>query len=168
MADLGNIDSRNYSTFYNVADTGLVGGLGQLYFFRRHPAQDRSLVPISLGSAVTLALDQSTKTPVLTAVYPEYLPAAAAVQVPMTYEVKGVVVQRSGGVDTPVPYCRVRLYHRQNGVAVSSAMTDAVGQFVFPNLPQRSEAFFAVAFDPDGAPSQNALVFDKLTPVPMA
>lgn len=82
-------------------------------------------------------------------------------------QIEGHVYQRdTGGNDAPINRCRVRLYYRPNGVLVANAISDAAGYFKFTDLMPDANAYYAVAFDPDGTPVQNALIYDLLTPAP--
>ena len=60
---------------------------------------------------------------------------------------------------------RVDLYHKPSGTRIGSTVTYSYGDFVFAELVRIPEGFFAVAFDPAGGESFNALIFDRLTPV---
>ena len=66
--------------------------------------------------------------------------------------------------DTPVPAVRVVLFHRQSCVVVAVAYTDDTGEFSFDGLYPDANAYFVMAFYPNGEVSRNALVFDKITP----
>lgn len=79
--------------------------------------------------------------------------------------IEGHVYQRDeDDVDLPVNRCRVRLYYRPNGALVANGVTDAAGHFRFLNLMPGTADYYVIAFDPDGAPVQNALIYDRLTP----
>ncbi len=82
------------------------------------------------------------------------------------YRVAGTVKQRLNGVDSPLMGCLVRLYARRTGMPVGAATTAADGSFSVDGLLPESQGFFAIAFDPDGAPVQNALIFDRLQALP--
>lgn len=74
------------------------------------------------------------------------------------------IVQIAG---VPVGGAIVRLHHRATGLMVDSVVSAADGSFVFYNLdPKSVGAFYAVAFDPVGGDTYDALVLDQLTPVP--
>ncbi len=80
------------------------------------------------------------------------------------YKIEGHVYQRdTGGNDVPINCCRVRLYYRPNGVLIANAITDATGYFRVLNLMPESGKYYAVAFDSDSAPMQNALIYDRLS-----
>ncbi|UIS24737.1 tail fiber protein [Stenotrophomonas phage vB_SmaS-AXL_1] len=82
------------------------------------------------------------------------------------YAVGGTVKQRLNGVDSPLVGCMIRLYARRTGMPVGAATSAADGSFLVPGLLPETRGFFAVAFDPDGEPVQNALVFDRLMALP--
>lgn len=68
----------------------------------------------------------------------------------------------------PMPGAIVSLFYRKSRALVAERRADASGVVKFHSLPYETAGYFAVAFDPDGPPEQNAKVYDKLTPVPMA
>ena len=76
-------------------------------------------------------------------------------------EIRGTVLEGAN----PVAGARVDLYHRLTRTHIDTQTTDAAGGFAFSYLVRSPEAFFAVAFDPEGGDSYNALIFDRLTPV---
>lgn len=61
--------------------------------------------------------------------------------------------------------CKVMLFRRADSQVVARAFTDSAGNFTFTKVPIALGPYFAVAFDPDGDPLQNALILDYLTPV---
>lgn len=63
-----------------------------------------------------------------------------------------------------LPNCLVAVYYRKTLQLVASQYSKADGTFRFDNLIQSVPDFFVVAFDPEGAPLQNAIILDKLTP----
>lgn len=66
----------------------------------------------------------------------------------------------------PLNRAVVRLYLRKTGQLLQQQLTNAAGQFTFIGLNTgKTNQYFAIAFDPDGAPLVNALIFDYLTPV---
>ncbi|ASK91040.1 hypothetical protein Xtri_02885 [Xanthomonas campestris pv. trichodesmae] len=80
------------------------------------------------------------------------------------YKIEGHVYQRDGdGNDVAINRCRVRLYYRPNGALIASTITDAAGYFRVLNLMPGVNDYYAVAFDPEAGPMQNALVYDRLT-----
>ncbi|CAA2409875.1 tail fiber protein [Xanthomonas phage Bosa] len=83
------------------------------------------------------------------------------------YGIGGTVKQRLNGVDSPLVGCLVRLYARQSGVLAGTAISGLDGSFEIDNLLPSVAGFFAVAFDPEGAPVQNALIFDRLKALPL-
>lgn len=68
------------------------------------------------------------------------------------------------GGDHPLPRCVVSLFHRQTRTHIGRTRTDDEGYFRFRDLMPGEGIYFAVAFDPDGLPVQNALILDRLTP----
>lgn len=65
---------------------------------------------------------------------------------------------------TAIPYCWVHLYYRPTGERISSTKTDASGNFTFTGLQASQSLYFAVALDPDGGTTYNALVYDRVSP----
>lgn len=65
----------------------------------------------------------------------------------------------------PLAGCRVILYWRDNNVVVARAHTASDGSFEFVGLIPGINRYYAVVLDPDGGVLQNALVYDRLTPV---
>jgi len=63
-----------------------------------------------------------------------------------------------------LPNCLVAVYYRKTLQLVASQYSKSDGTFRFDNLIQATPDFFVVAFDPEGAPLQNAIILDKLTP----
>lgn len=59
---------------------------------------------------------------------------------------------------------RVRCYDRESGRLLGDTMSNATtGAFSFGNLDDDRQ-YFVVAFDADGDPDFNALIFDKIIP----
>lgn len=87
--------------------------------------------------------------------------ALESISMDVSGEVRGTVLSGS----TPVSGVRVDLYHRNTAMCIGTTTTNAFGEFVFQTLPTITESLFAIAFDPDGGDTYNALIFDKLTPV---
>lgn len=61
----------------------------------------------------------------------------------------------------PVPYAKVRLYHKPNGMLIRMAICTDAGAFQFKGLDKASSDYFAVAH----YPNDNAQVYDSITPV---
>lgn len=78
------------------------------------------------------------------------------------------VVDEAEPDGVPLPGAIVSLFYRRSRALVAEQRADANGVVKFHNMPYETAGYFAVAFDPDGPPDQNAKVYDKLTPVPMA
>jgi hypothetical protein len=68
--------------------------------------------------------------------------------------------------DYPLQYVRVALFYRRLHTLIDIQLSDADGYVRFDNLMPGSQAYYAVAFDPEGAPMQNAVIWDRLTPEP--
>lgn len=84
------------------------------------------------------------------------------------FKIEGQVLQRDeSGVDTPLYLCRVRLYYRVSGAMIATTITAADGSFRFVDLMPGAGAYYVVAFDPEGAPVQNALIYDRLASTPI-
>lgn len=83
-----------------------------------------------------------------------------------TWQIEGHVYQRDAdtGDDNPVAGCEVCLFVRDNKRIIRRAFSDATGYYGFFGLPPNTQ-YFAVAFDVDGLPLQNALILDKLASV---
>lgn len=63
-----------------------------------------------------------------------------------------------------IPFCFVRCYYRPNGMLIDQLQCDAAGLFTFTGLEVGAGKYFVLAFDPDGSPVQNALVYDWVVP----
>ena len=99
---------------------------------------------------------------------PWWGPSGSTTQLP-TYKLRGRVMQRDpDGVlpDAPVRYARVVLFFRRLHTLVDIQLSDVDGYVQFDNLMPGGQAYYAIAFDPEGAPLQNAVIWDRLTPEP--
>lgn len=99
---------------------------------------------------------------------PWWGPSGSTTQLP-TYKLRGRVMQRDpDGVlpDAPVQYARVVLFFRRLHTLVDIQLSDVDGYVQFDNLMPGSQAYYAIAFDPEGAPLQNAVIWDRLSPEP--
>lgn len=99
---------------------------------------------------------------------PWWGPSGSTTQLP-TYKLRGRVMQRDpDGVlpDAPVQYARVVLFFRRLHTLVDIQLSDVDGYVQFDNLMPGGQAYYAIAFDPEGAPLQNAVIWDRLTPEP--
>lgn len=85
-----------------------------------------------------------------------------------THEIRGRVMQRNPDtqVNTPLALARVALFYRRHHTFIAGALSDADGYVVFKNLMPENQAYYAIAFDPEGAPLQNAVIWDRLSSVP--
>lgn len=61
--------------------------------------------------------------------------------------------------------CRVAIYWRDTMQLIAKAVTNANGEFRFDGLIPDINRYFAIALDPDGGVLQNALIYDRLTPI---
>lgn len=81
------------------------------------------------------------------------------------HTLSGRVLQRDeNNEDHPLANCVVSLFHRQTRTHIARTRTNTDGSFRFKELMPGVGIYFAVAFDPEGLPVQNALIFDRLTP----
>lgn len=95
------------------------------------------------------------------------LPAGSAPILP-TYELRGRTLQYVEATDEYVPLAnaRVALFFRRTNYIVDLQVSDEDGYVVFPNLMPGAQSYYAIAFDPEGSPSQNSILWDRLSPVP--
>lgn len=95
-------------------------------------------------------------------------PPGSTTQLP-TYKMRGRVLQRDpDGVlpDAPVANARVALYFRRLHTLIDIQLSDEDGYVQFDNLMPGTQAYYAVAFDPEGAPLQNSVLWDRLSSEP--
>jgi len=78
-------------------------------------------------------------------------------------EIRGQVQQ--DGV--ALPHVVVHLYYRKTGLLIATARSNLAGDVVFPDLMLDALGYYAVALDPEGAPLQNAIIWDRLSPTPI-
>lgn len=85
-----------------------------------------------------------------------------------TYKIRGRVMQRDPdtGIDTPLSLVRVALFFRRLHTLVDIQRSDDDGYVQFDNLMPGPQGYYAVAFDPEGAPLQNAVIYDRLSSEP--
>ena len=85
-----------------------------------------------------------------------------------TYELRGRVMQRDEVTleDYPLPNTRVALFFRRTNYVIDMQVSDEDGYVHFPNIMPGSQAYYAIAFDPEGSPMQNSILWDRLTSVP--
>lgn len=97
------------------------------------------------------------------------LPAGQSPVLP-DYELRGRVMVRDPETleDSPVPNCRVALFFRRTNYVVDMDVSDDDGYVHFPNIMPGSQAYYAIAFDPEGSPMQNSIIWDRLTSVPVS
>lgn len=66
----------------------------------------------------------------------------------------------------PVPYAVVVVFDRAVYKPLARVLTNSSGEFTTPSIFDKTAAdFFAVAFDPAGGVSYNAIIYDKLQAV---
>ena len=84
------------------------------------------------------------------------------------YKLQGRVMQRDPETleDTPVYNARVVLFFRRTNYVVDMQVSDEDGYVTFPNIMPGDQAYYAIAFDPEGAPMQNSILWDRLSAVP--
>lgn len=84
----------------------------------------------------------------------------------LRYRADGVLAGTVTENGTPIPYALVAVYYRPTMQLITAARCDASGNFSVPRLdPADTQAYFVVAFDPDGGTLYNALIYDRVTPV---
>lgn len=95
------------------------------------------------------------------------LPPGTAVILP-TYEIRGRVMQRDPVTeeDYALPLIRVALFFRRTNYVVDMQVSDEDGYVTFSNLMPGDQAYYGIAFDAEGAPMQNSVLWDRLTSVP--
>lgn len=95
------------------------------------------------------------------------LPPGATPLLP-DYELRGRVLQHIEETDEDVPLAnaRVVLFFRRTNYVIDLQVSDEDGYVVFPNIMPGNQAYFAIAFDPEGSPMQNSILWDRLTSVP--
>lgn len=99
---------------------------------------------------------------------PWWGPSGSTTQLP-TYKMRGRVLQRDpDGVlpDAPVMNARVALYFRRLHTLIDIQLSDEDGYVQFDNLMPGTQAYYAIAFDPEGAPLQNSVLWDRLSSEP--
>ncbi|ATS92293.1 tail fiber protein [Stenotrophomonas phage vB_SmaS_DLP_5] len=85
-----------------------------------------------------------------------------------TYRLRGRVMQRDPdtGTDYPVMNAQVALFYRKLHTLIDIKLSNAQGYVEFKNLMPGQGAYYAIAFDPDGGPIQNAVIWDQLSSEP--
>lgn len=99
---------------------------------------------------------------------PWWGPVGSTTQLP-TYKIRGRVMQRDpDGVldDWPLANVRVALFFRRLNTLLDVKRSDANGYVQFDNLMPGNGAYYGVALDSEGAPLQNSIIWDRLTPEP--
>lgn len=132
-------------------------------------ARNRSVIRRSIFySFPPMETKKAQTVKVTRGVPPWWGPSGSTTQLP-TYKLRGRVMQRDpDGVlpDAPVQYARVVLFFRRLHTLVDIQLSDVDGYVQFDNLMPGGQAYYAIAFDPEGAPLQNAVIWDRLTPEP--
>lgn len=95
------------------------------------------------------------------------LPTGEATILP-AYEIRGRVMQRDAvtGEDFPAPLIRVSLFYRRTNYVIDTQVSDEDGYVVFQNLMPGNQAYYGIAFDAEGSPLQNSVIWDRLSSVP--
>ena len=70
------------------------------------------------------------------------------------------------GEDFPAPLTRVSLFYRRTNYAIDTQVSDEDGYVVFQNLMPGNQAYYGIAFDAEGSPLQNSVIWDRLSSVP--
>ena len=85
-----------------------------------------------------------------------------------TYRLRGRVMQRDPdtGTDSPVMNAQVALFYRRLHTLIDIRISDEDGYVEFKNLMPGQNAYYAIAFDPDGGTVQNAVIWDLLSSEP--
>ena len=102
-----------------------------------------------------------------------YTKASRALWVPQELGAAVELINTSRGVlsgtvldgAAPVSGAVVCVFVRASLMPLARTTTDSNGEFTFSGIPNFPAAYFVCAFDPDGDPAYNALIFDRLTPV---
>lgn len=93
--------------------------------------------------------------------------AGSTTQLP-TYKIRGRVMIRDEvtGEDTPLPNIRVALFFRRLHTFIDIQLSDANGYVQFDNLMPGVQAYYGIAFDKDGTPLHNSVLWDRLSSEP--
>lgn len=85
-----------------------------------------------------------------------------------TYKIRGRVMIRDEvtGEDTPLPNIRVALFFRRLHTLIDIQLSDANGYVQFDNLMPGVQAYYGIAFDKDGTPLHNSVLWDRLSSEP--
>lgn len=142
--DLSKVTYLNY--FVPITIYNNVSATANLRFF----------VPLTLSNIFNGALKR-----IYTKTVPAYLGGYSDTQVAgmsIEYSITGTVTD---AVNAPVANAIVRLYYRPNGVMVREVRTNGSGVYLFNELPNLSEIFYLIAFDPTGTTNIGRL--DRMT-----
>lgn len=99
---------------------------------------------------------------------PWWGPTTATTQLP-TYKIRGRVMQRDpDGVlpDWPLANVRVALFYRRLNALLDVQLSDVNGYVQFDNLMPGNGAYYGIAFDNEGSPLQNSIIWDRLSSEP--
>lgn len=93
--------------------------------------------------------------------------AGSTTQLP-TYKIRGRVMIRDAdtGEDTPLPNIRVALFFRRLHTLTDIQLSDNDGYVQFDNLMPGVQAYYGIAFDKDGTPLHNSVLWDRLSSEP--
>ncbi|QZI85684.1 tail fiber [Stenotrophomonas phage Summit] len=99
---------------------------------------------------------------------PPWWGSAGSTNVLPTYRLRGRVMQRDPdtGTDSPVMNAQVALFYRRLHTLIDIRISDEDGYVEFKNLMPGQNAYYAIAFDPDGGTVQNAVIWDLLSSEP--
>lgn len=158
-----------------MADLGILAtkqslkGLSKIVFPRltmRSSVRVKKAWTASSWSGNSVLLQKKTLSTKVTRLLPYswwgLLPEGSAQLLP-NYKMEGHVLQEN----VPLSNVRVALFFRRTNYLVDMKVTDSLGYFKFENLMYEPQGYYAIAFDPEGSPLQNSLIWDRLTPVAM-
>ncbi|WVW77526.1 putative tail fiber protein [Stenotrophomonas phage vB_SmaS_Bhz60] len=93
--------------------------------------------------------------------------AGSTTQLP-TYKIRGRVMIRDEvtGEDTPLSNIRVALFFRRLHTLIDIQLSDEDGYVQFDNLMPGVQAYYGIAFDKDGTPLHNSVLWDRLSSEP--
>ncbi|QIN95191.1 tail protein [Stenotrophomonas phage vB_SmaS_DLP_3] len=85
-----------------------------------------------------------------------------------TFRLRGRVMQRDPdtGTDSPVMNAQVALFYKKLHTLIDIKLSNAQGYVEFKNLMPGQNAYYAIAFDPEGGTIQNAVIWDQLSSEP--
>lgn len=104
----------------------------------------------------------------LTRGVPPWWGSAGSTTVLPTYKIRGRVMIRDEvtGDDTPLANVRVALFFRRLHTLIDIQLSDENGYVQFDNLMPGVQAYYGIAFDKDGTPLHNSVLWDRLSSEP--